>query len=248
MLDNEENDFVDRVLKVLNGHPALALSMLVVDSHIAKNDVPISIVSDEFDVIWREYDDALFGSIRRMIRYERSARAWVQLLDSVEDKAVCDTVTVDYVEPVFRMLVDLPLAFKDQLVKATVKLSIAACEDNPLEVIEGIKRGTWVDEFEKRVACDSMAKRLSNLVYNDLYSSEEAVKLRNLHGRALHDSSVSLVEGRVFVDLIAPGFVAHAVERPIDLAEELGVTMAQRLAAQEAYKEFDVYARRLRGL
>lgn len=247
MSGSVEDDYAGRVLKVLSGHPALALSMPVVDSHIAKNDVPISIVN-EFDALWREYDDALFGSIRRMVRYERSALAWVELLNGVEDKALRDTVTVDYVEPVFRTLVDLPLAFKDQLVKATVKLSILAYEGKPFEIIKSIKRNGWLGEFRKRVSCDRVAGRLPHLVYDDLYGSEEAIRLRNLYGRALHDSSASLVEGRMFADLVAPGFVVYGEEGPIDLAGELGIMATQRLAAQEAYKEFDAYARKLRRL
>ena len=76
--------------------------------------------------IFASYNDALFDSVRLMIRYEKSLKAWSEIIAGVDDKVLRDTLVMDYVHPVFVTACDLPNVFKDRLVRGCVKLATIA--------------------------------------------------------------------------------------------------------------------------
>ena len=240
-----EKDFVTDISKVIAKHPALALSIKVDESHFAKKRVALSLLADEFHVIWARYNDGLFDTLRRMVRYERSVTAWCMLLNDIVDADLRNTITADYVDPVFRVLSDLPIAFKDQVVRGSVELAIVKQDPNPFETIGCIKQGGWYKQFKDRVAVDSRSGELPDLLNDALYSSREAKRLRALHGCAMHDVSSNLMEGNPFVEQLVSGVIAYGVESPLRIADELDGIKAQRLVAQQAYDSFDSYVRKL---
>jgi len=240
-----DEGFASSISEVVARHPALALSIQVEESHFAKKNVTLHLMSDEFHVTWERYNDALFDTLRRMVRYERSVLAWATLLDGVADIDLKNTITADYVDPVFRVLADLPIAFKDQIIRGSVELSVFKTDKSPFETIDGIKQGGWYTQFKNRVASDPASGELPALVNDGLYGSPEAERLRDLHGLAMHDVSSSLVEGRPFVERCDSGIVAFGVEAPLKIADELEGIKSQRLFAQKTYDAFDLYVRSL---
>lgn len=64
-----------------------------------------------------------------MIRYEKSLMAWRKIFSEIDDKEVRDSLTMDYVHPVFVTACDLPSMFKDRLVRGRTKLATIAGDD-----------------------------------------------------------------------------------------------------------------------
>lgn len=79
--------------------------------------------------VFASYNDALFDSVRLMIRYEKSLMAWQEIVSEIDDKEARDTLVMDYVHPVFVTARDLPNVFKDRLVRGCVKLATIAKGD-----------------------------------------------------------------------------------------------------------------------
>lgn len=96
------------------------------DSHIPRHAVKRDFINDVFCDVFASYNDALFDSVRLMIRYEKSLMAWREIISGINDREVRDTLVMDYVHPVFATACDLPNVFKDRLVRGCVKLATIA--------------------------------------------------------------------------------------------------------------------------
>lgn len=243
-MSEEIDAFANAIAGVIAKHPALSLSAEVEESHVVLKTIAEHPFGEPFYDTWNEYNHGLFDSIRRMVRYERSSMAWDELLKEVEDGDLKNTITVDYLEPVFRSLVDLYTAFKDQTIKGSVMLAILAREPDPVTQINNIKQGNWPNAFKARVGADAKSGNLPNLV-NDLYSNAEGMYLRGLHGNALHDTKSNLIESKRVVMPMAPGLIAVGIDSKIQLSEVLQKVKKQRLVVNKTYDAFDQYARAL---
>lgn len=118
------------ISKLAEIHPALYYPIKLNDSHIPLHTVKRDFFNDVFCSTLASYNDALFDSVRLMIRYQKSLMAWRKIVSEVDTKEVKDTLVMDYVHPVFVTACDLPSAFKDQLVRGCIKLATIAEGDH----------------------------------------------------------------------------------------------------------------------
>lgn len=126
-MDNDS--FAGSIAKLVGRHPALYYQMKLDGSHILFHTVKRDFFSNAFLDVFASYNIALFDSVRLVIRYERSLKAWQEIVSGVSEKVLKDTLIMDYVHPVFVAACDLPNVFKDQLVRGCVKLASSAKGD-----------------------------------------------------------------------------------------------------------------------
>lgn len=74
-----DDDFAKVIAELVERHPALCYRMVLEDSHIPLHAVKRDIFGDTFLEVFRQYNNALFNSVRLMIRYEKSLKAWGRL-------------------------------------------------------------------------------------------------------------------------------------------------------------------------
>ena len=110
-------------------HPPLYYPIKLNDSHIPLHTVKRDFFNDAFCGTFASNNDALFDSVRLMIRYEKSPMAWRKIFSEIHSKEVRDTLAMDYVRPVFVTTYDLPNMFKDRLVRGRTKLATIAGGD-----------------------------------------------------------------------------------------------------------------------
>ena len=114
------------ISKLVQIHPTLYYPIKLNDSHIPRHAVKRDFINDVFCDVFASYNDALFDSVRLMIRYEKSLMAWREIVSEIDDKEVRDTLVMDYVRPVSVTARDLPNVFKNRLVRGCVKLATIA--------------------------------------------------------------------------------------------------------------------------
>lgn len=114
------------IARFMEIHPTLYYPIKLNDSHIPLHTVKRDFFNDVICGIFTSCNDALFDSVRLMIRYEKSLMAWREIVSEINGKEVRDTLVMDYVHPVFATACDLPNVFKDRLVRGCVKLATIA--------------------------------------------------------------------------------------------------------------------------
>lgn len=187
-----DDSFAKMTAGLVERHPALYYRMVLEDSHIPLHAVKRGFFGDTFLEVFRQYNNALFDSVRLMIRYEKSLMAWGEIVAGVDDKVLRDTLVMDYVHPVFMVACDLPNVFKDRLVRGCVKLSTVAKGD--YSYLQE-RRRDWYDAFRKKCVDVPLGMKVCDVVDDDLYKDADATHFRELHGSSMHDLSQSLVSG-----------------------------------------------------
>lgn len=74
-----DDSFAKMTAGLVERHPALYYRMVLEDSHIPLHAVKRGFFGDTFLEVFRQYNNALFDSVRLMIRYEKSLMAWGRL-------------------------------------------------------------------------------------------------------------------------------------------------------------------------
>lgn len=236
----EMNDegFAEAIAGLVERHPVLYYRMELEDSHIPCHIVERGFFGDTFLDVFRQYNNALFNSVRLMIRYEKSLKAWWEIVAEVDDKVLRDTLVMDYVHPVFMAACDLPNVFKDQLVRGCVKLATVAKGDYSY-LSDG--RRDWFGAMSKVCGGATLGRRLCDVVDDDLYKGADAMHFRDLHGSGMHDLSQSLVSGLEQTVSAANCITMQTYVKPFDLGKELEVLDRQRRRIQKAYLLFGKY-------
>lgn len=149
------------ITEIVQKHPALYYSTEIDDTRIRALPTDYDFFNDDFCHVWQEYNQALFDSIRQLVRYEKSLIAWNTLTEDIDGR-VKDTIIMDYVYPVFRIACDIPNIFKDQIVRAAVKLEGVA--DGDYEILSQAEAGNsayrgWFARFEKVCESDNSETR-----------------------------------------------------------------------------------------
>lgn len=75
----DDDGFAEAIAGLVERHPALYYRMKLEDSHIPLHVVERDFFGDTFLEVFRQYNNALFDSVRLMIRYEKSLKAWGRL-------------------------------------------------------------------------------------------------------------------------------------------------------------------------
>lgn len=235
----DNGDFARSIARLIEAHPAIYYRIQLEDSHIPFHVVERDMFNDVFCDVFTSYNSALFDSVRCLIRYEKSLKAWLVITEKVADKEIRDTLVMDYVQPVFEAACDLPNVFKDQLVRGCVKLASAA-KDN-YSYLREKRRSGWFGEMEKVCANSSSGLELCNIVNDDLFKNADAEHFRDIHGSGIHDLSESLVGGSSQTISFSNGLVAQAYTDAFDLGEELVILDRHRRRIQNAYLRFGEY-------
>lgn len=233
----DDDGFVEAIVGLVERHPALYYQMELEESHVQFHVVKRDFFGDAFLEVFRQCNNALFDSVRLMIRYEKSLKAWREIVAGVDDK-LKSTLIMDYVHPVFAVACDLPNVFKDQLVRGCVKLVTVAKGDYSY-LREG--RRDWFRAMPKACGDTPLGKKLCDVVDVDLYRGADATHFRELHGSGMHDLSQSLVSG--LNQTISPvgGITMLAHIEVFDLGKELEVLDRQRRRIQKEYLLFGDY-------
>lgn len=223
-------------------HPTLYYPIELNDSHIPLHTVKRDFFNDVFCGTFASYNEALFDSVRLMIRYEKSLMAWREIISEIDDKEVKDTLIMDYVHPVFVTACDLPNVFKDRLVRGCVKLATIA-EGDYSYLRKG--RYDWFNAMSATCASSPLGKQLCGIVDKDLYRSADATHFRDLHASGMHDLSQTLVAGSSQIASSASGLTMQEKTEAFDLDKELEILDRQRLRIQDAYLLFGKYGNAL---
>lgn len=234
----ENDSLAGSIAKLVGRHPALYYQMALDKSHVIFHTVKSDFFGDAFLEVFATYNIALFDSVRLMIRYEKSLKAWQEIISEASDKILKDTLIMDYVHPVFVAACDLPNVFKDQLVRGCVKLATSAKGDYSYLRED---RRDWFRAMLRSCSDTPLGKKLCNVIEVDLYSCADATHFRKLHGAGMHDISQTLVSG--LNQTISPfeGVTFQTYTKPFDLSEEIEVLDRQRLKMQNAYLLFGEY-------
>lgn len=187
--------------------------------------------------LFSRYAQAINNSIIQLRRYERSLIAWSKILPTLESPTL-ETIVVDYVIPTHHVAADLPQIIKNQIMHCAVSVHAYLSGDG----IPTIKQGDLFKQFNRLVSSDSNLSQL-NAALNRLWNSTEAEKLRDRHGNIHHGVERPLIGGIPYVDVDTniPGMTIAGIEPPLDLNEEISTIDAQRLAAEDAYRELAGY-------
>lgn len=234
----DDDALAEAIARLVERHPALYYRMEFEDSQIPFHAVKSDFFGDDFLDVFRQYSIALFNSVRLVIRYEKSLKAWQEIVAGVEDKIPRDTLVMDYVHPVFTVACDLPNVFKDQLVRGCVKLATVAKGDYS-HLRDG--RPRWFDVMKDVCADTPLGVQLCNIVAGELFGGADATHFRELHGSGMHDLSQSLVSGLNQTVSPADGVTMLAYIEAFDLGKELEVLDRQRRRIQKAYLLFGKY-------
>lgn len=219
-------------------HPTLYYPIKLIDSHIPRHAVKRDFINDVFCDVFASYNDALFDSVRLIIRYEKPLMAWREIISGINDKEVKDTLIMDYVHPVFVTACDLPNAFKDRLVRGCVKLATIA--EGDYSYLRK-SRCNWFNAMSTVCTNSPLGKQLCDIVDKDLYRSADATHFRELHGSGMHDLSQTLVAGSSQIVSSANGLTMQMIIDAFDLDKELEILDRQRLKIQGAYLLFGEY-------
>lgn len=219
-------------------HPTLYYPIKLIDSHIPRHAVKRGFINDVFCDVFASYNDALFDSVRLIIRYEKSLMAWREIISGINDKEVKDTLIMDYVHPVFVTACDLPNVFKDRLVRGCVKLATIA--EGDYSYLRK-SRCNWFNAMSTVCTNSPLGKQLCDVVDKDLYRSADATHFRELHGSGMHDLSQTLVAGSSQIVSSANGLTMQMIIDAFDLDKELEILDRQRLKIQGAYLLFGEY-------
>lgn len=236
----DDDGFAGAIAGLVERHPALHYRMELEDSHIPLHVVKRDFFGDTLLEVFRQYSNALFDSIRLMIRYEKSLMAWSEIITGVDDKVLRDTLVMDYVHPVFVTACDLPNVFKDRLVRGCVKLATIA-EGDYSYLKESKSRCNWFNAMPTVCTNSPLGKQLCDIVDKDLYRSADATHFRDLHGSGMHDLSQTLVAGSSQIVSSAGGLTMQMIIDAFDLDKELEILDRQRLKIQDAYLLFGKY-------
>lgn len=71
----DDDGFVEAIVGLVERHPALYYQMELEESHVQFHVVKRDFFGDAFLEVFRQYNNALFDSVRLMIRYEKSLKA-----------------------------------------------------------------------------------------------------------------------------------------------------------------------------
>lgn len=233
-----DDGFAEAITGLVERHPALYYRMELEDSYIPLHAVKRDFFGDTFLEVFRQYNNALFDSVRPMIRYEKSLKAWREIVAEVDDKILKDTLVMDYVHPVFMVACDLPNVFKDQLVRGCVKLATVAKGDYSYLRKD---RRDWYGAIQKVCADVPLGRKLCDIVDGDLYRDADATHFRDLHGSGMHDLSQSLVSGLEQTVSATNCIAMQTYIKAFDLGKELEVLDRQRRKIQKAYLLFGEY-------
>lgn len=238
-----------QIAAALSKHPVLYYSAQLENSHIAAHRDKNSFLGDPFTGTYNAYNGALFDSVRQIIRYEKSLSAWNTVVADIDSEDVSNTLIMDYVYPVFRFLSDIPNVFKDQLVRACVKLATISKGDYSFVHIDTAKdeapRCDWYKELQKNCSDTALENQLIAIINEDLFKHPDAKYFRDLHGNSAHDLTPTLVSGVSQSYSMGDAVSIQAYTAPVDLPNELAIIDRHRLRIQNAYVLFGNYATEL---
>ena len=245
----ETDSLSAQIVAALSKHPALYYSAQLENSHIPAHRDMKSFFGDPFTDTFNAYNDALFDSVRQMIRYEKSLSAWSTVFTDIDSKYVKNTLIMDYIYPVFRFLSDIPNVFKDQLVRACVKLATISKGDYSFVHIntakDGAPRCDWFKKLQKNCSDTVLGNQLVAIINGDLFEHPDSKHFRDLHGNSAHDLTPTLVSGVKQSYSAGDAVSIQAYTAPVDLPNELTVIDRHRLRIQNAYVVFGNYATEL---
>lgn len=245
----EDDPLSAQIAAVLSKHPVLYYSAQLENSHIAAHRDKNSFLGDPFTDTFNAYNGALFDSVRQIIRYEKSLSTWSAVVADIDSEDVRNTLIMDYVYPVFRFLSDIPNVFKDQLVRACVKLTTISKGDYSFVHIDTTKdeapRYNWFKELQKSCSDTDLGNQLLAIIDEDLFKHPDAKHFRDLHGHSAHDLTPTLVSGVNQGYSVGDAVSVQAYTPPVDLPNELAIIDRHRLRIQNAYALFGNYATEL---
>lgn len=245
----ETDSLSAQIAAVLSKHPVLYYSAQLENSHIAAHRDKKSFLGDPFTDTYNAYNGALFDSVRQMIRYEKSLSAWSTVIADIDSKDVKYTLIMDYIHPVFRFLSDIPNVFKDQLVRACVKLATISKGDYSLVHINAAKDGAprcnWFKKLQNSCSDTALGNQLIAIINEDLFEHPDAKHFRELHGNSAHDLTPTLVSGINQSYSAGDAVSIQTYTPPVDLPNELAIIDRHRLRIQNAYVLFGDYATEL---
>ena len=156
---------------------------------------------------------------------------------------------MDYIYPVFKFLSDIPNVFKDQLVRACVKLATISKGDYSLVLINAVKDGAprhnWFKKLQNSCSDTALGNQLIGIINEDLFEHPDAKHFRELHGYSAHDLTPTLVSGVNQSYSVGDAVTVQAYTPPVDLPNELAIIDRHRLRIQNAYALFGNYATEL---
>jgi len=173
------------------------------------------------------------------VRYERLLTAWTELIGRLDEQVRLNCLA-DYAHPTLRAAWDIPLTFKDQLAKGIVILEHLAVGDDSMLAYNNHHRGGYYRSELGKLADDTPAlEQIQDYLNNDLYSSDEAQHLRDMHGVAFHDTSASPMSGKRTLAKLDDGLYVTIIDKPIDLKTELETIDRQRRRLRRGYELFN---------
>lgn len=239
-----EDGIANELCKLVRKHPGLYYSIQLEDTHILRHTISDDLADDVFHDVYTTYNNALFDSLRLMVRYEKSLKAWREIIKLAEGREILDTLIMDYVHPIFLVTCDLPNVFKDQLVRGCVKLASVSTGDYSYLCDT---RFNWFKEMKAFCAYNPFGLQLIQIVDDDLYHGDDATHFRDIHGNCMHDLSQTLVAGSTQTVSPHGGLFLKTHSKSFNLENELEIIDRHRRRIQRAYLLFGDYAESLSG-
>ena len=111
----DDGSLAGSIAKLVGRHPALYYQMKLDKSHSLFHTVKKDFFGNAFLEVFNTYNIALFDSVRLMIRYEKSLKAWQEIVSKISDIVLKDTLVMDHIHPVFVAACDLPTSLRTNL-------------------------------------------------------------------------------------------------------------------------------------
>lgn len=243
--DNANNEIAIALAK----HSSLCDKVELDESEIPRKQVPSSFLGDDYQRkmycgIWENYDYALLESIDLIAEYEKSLIAWHETIDSMSDDSAKLVVAKRYIYPTLRLIWDLPTTYKDQMVRAVVKLHSVSAKNYSIFSQDR----HWIAEL-KRIACSDFLVDIfnQNILEKELYSSNSASRYRRLHATAFHDVSPTLLTEQRYMHVTEDWVMFPDYLEQIDLSLEIESIDEYRKTINKTYPAFYAFASVLYG-
>lgn len=229
---------------VVSRHVQLMHTYELEGARVQFREVPNGLAASEYESVWSEYNSGLFNTLCLIIRYQKSLMAWRDLLLSISSE-IESNIRIDYVNPVLRTACDLPSTFKDQMIRAVVKL-YALKHPKDSQASKVLKQWDefrdWYSKAKYFSGVDASFKEMLDSLNVKLHESSQAKALEMIHGRTIHDVFTNLVDGNCHTVHFDTGIVLGVYEEPVNLQEAIDNIDALRSSMQELYPIFNVFA------
>ena len=180
----------------------------------------------------KRYEQTICSSIIRLCRYEKSLLVWNTVLSRLNEDAKT-MIIVNYINPLYNLVADLPSVIKNQIIRAAVSL-VLLNRGSSVEIIQKTDQNDWIKRLDK-ISKENPHLEKSSIQIRKLRESTDARILQKRYGNNHHDTERSPIKSIPFAKYMDNGLEVIGFEPMLNLTEEINTVDRQRKEADKAF-------------